>query len=176
MLLSSVIYCIVLLILTILYFYVYALVFRFFTRSPSLRSKNEVIRKISLRFLLNAFTFIMLLVFGFLTITRFFAFPVGQSIVHFGFIVWLNLGSTLTISAFLYRTNNSGKSATAGTNSASGNSGSASAAPAPQSGVSWKGRNTVGNDDDEEESSDESESDESSEEDSESASAQENAQ
>jgi hypothetical protein len=118
----------------------------------------------------------MLLVFGFLTITRFFAFPVGQSIVHFGFIVWLNLGSTLTISAFLYRTNNSGKSATAGTNSASGNSGSASAAPAPQSGVSWKGRNTVGNDDDEEESSDESESDESSEEDSESASAQENAQ
>lgn len=140
--LNSAVYFVVLLALAGLYFYVYGLVYRFFKRSPSLRGREEVLRRISIRFVLTAVTFLASLAVGCLTITRPMALALGQSIIHFSIIAILNTGSTLTISAFVFQPgNNSGSKAnsskTSGTAEHSQSVGAPSGPP-----ITWKGRST----------------------------------
>lgn len=106
--------------LTSLYFYVYVLVYRFFTKSYHFRTRHHIIRRISIRFLLSAFTFVLLLIWGMLTLTPVFDYAIGKSIVHFGLCTWVNLGSTFTISAFSYKADSKSMSGLTRSGTASG--------------------------------------------------------
>jgi hypothetical protein len=97
---SSILYVIILVFLVVMYSYVYYQVRQFFSSLPTLSAKQELINKISLRFLLTAFTFVTLIVGGLLVLAKVYYTPVGQPVVQFIIIVSFNLGSTLTISAF----------------------------------------------------------------------------
>lgn len=118
--LNAAIYVVVLIILISIYCYVFALVFKFFRRSPVLRAREEVLKAVSLRFLMSAVTFLLMIVFGCLTLTSFFFEAVGQSIVHFLIFTTTNAGSTCTLSAFALRPGINTKSGDATVNSRTG--------------------------------------------------------
>jgi uncharacterized paraquat-inducible protein A len=131
---GSAVYFVVLVVLAGLYFYVYALVYRFFKKSPALNRRNAALKKISIRFVFAAVTFLIMVMCGALAITRPFGEAVGQSVIHFLIVCVLNLGSSFTISAFTFKSDRSkGSSKTSGT-------AEASQSAAPQS-TSWKNRN-----------------------------------
>jgi hypothetical protein len=96
----SVAYLIILLILTLTYFYVFAQVRKFLNRLAHLGTNDELIRRVSIRFLFASFSFILLIVLGILTSTSLYDRAVSQSLIH-AFINWtIDAGSTFTIAAF----------------------------------------------------------------------------
>jgi hypothetical protein len=97
---SSILYVIILSFLVVMYCYVYYQVRKFFSSLPTLSEKQELISKISLRFLLTACTFVVLIVSGLIVLAKVYYTPVGQPVVQFIIYSSINLGSTLTISAF----------------------------------------------------------------------------
>jgi uncharacterized membrane protein len=101
--LNAAVYVIVLIALTFIYFYVFALVFRFMRRSPVLRTREAVLKAISFRFLMTAITFIFQMIFGFMTLTTYFLEAVGQSVIHFLIFAVICAGSTCTLSAFAFK-------------------------------------------------------------------------
>jgi hypothetical protein len=94
-------YLLVLLFCIIVYIYTYYRVLSFFKSSLVLRSQDRKLRQVSLRFLLAAVTFILLIITAVLIITPYYNTAAGQSIIHFAVYMWLNIGSACTISAFL---------------------------------------------------------------------------
>eukprot|EP01122_Echinamoeba_exundans_P003428 TRINITY_DN13530_c0_g1_i1.p1 TRINITY_DN13530_c0_g1~~TRINITY_DN13530_c0_g1_i1.p1 ORF type:complete len:481 (+),score=34.81 TRINITY_DN13530_c0_g1_i1:114-1556(+) len=101
--LNAAVYVIVLIALTIIYFYVFTLVFRFIRRSPVLRTREAVLKAVSFRFLMTAISFIFMMIFGFMTLTSYFLEAVGQSVIHFLIYAVLCAGSTCTLSAFAFK-------------------------------------------------------------------------
>lgn len=97
---NSALYIIILLSCAIIYFVVYFRVRRFLLALPSLGSNQKLLLKVSIRFFLTAFTFLMLVIMAIMSALSFYSEALGQSIVHFGIYLTLNLGSTLMILAF----------------------------------------------------------------------------
>lgn len=100
---NAAIYLVVLLGCVAIYIYTYVLVYRFFKNSLVLKEQDKMIYSISLRFLLTAVTFVLTIAVAILVVTPFYGTAIGMSVVHFLTYLFINIGSTLTISAFLDR-------------------------------------------------------------------------
>lgn len=98
--LSRAVYCLILLVCAATYFYVYYTVRRFFAGLPTMSAKHHIIRKVSLRLFLGAFSFIVLVILGALSAVRVYYEAVGQSVIQFFIFLTINAGSSLTIAAF----------------------------------------------------------------------------
>jgi hypothetical protein len=93
-------YLVILLVLTVTYFYVFAQVRKFLSSLVTLGSNDKLIQRVSVRFLFTSFSFISLITMGILTATPLYDRAVGQTLIH-AFINWtIDAGSTFTIAAF----------------------------------------------------------------------------
>lgn len=97
----SAVYVSMLLALAISYFYVFNQVRQFFMSSPKMNAKLSLLRRVSIRLLGTAISFLVMIVWGILSSTALYFTAVGQSVVQFLIFATINAGSTLTISAFV---------------------------------------------------------------------------
>jgi hypothetical protein len=100
---NAALYLIVLITCIIIYIYTYYKVHQFFKSIPSLRTNDSVLKAVSLRFLLTSVTFLFTMIIAVLTVTPIYGTSIGASSVHFLINLFINTGSSLTISAFLDR-------------------------------------------------------------------------
>eukprot|EP01122_Echinamoeba_exundans_P012122 TRINITY_DN5009_c0_g1_i1.p1 TRINITY_DN5009_c0_g1~~TRINITY_DN5009_c0_g1_i1.p1 ORF type:complete len:239 (+),score=33.95 TRINITY_DN5009_c0_g1_i1:22-738(+) len=127
LLVSAGAYLIILLILTVTYFYVFAQVRKFLAGLVHLKSNEKLIRDVSIRFLFTSFSFIMLILMAILTATPLYDRALGLSLIV-AFINWtIDAGSSFTIAAFYgsvmsnYKTRTSGVSGQSGRTSFNSN-------------------------------------------------------
>jgi hypothetical protein len=87
----------------IIYVYVFTLVYSFFRGMPKLKQNDEVLKRVSLRFLFQGFTLIAMLVPGIFVVTIYFHTALGLSLVHSSIYFLMNAGSTCAIASFWER-------------------------------------------------------------------------
>lgn len=111
----------------VLYLYVYAKVFSFLRGSSisAQRKRDKILRKVSLRLLISALTFPMLIAVAGFALSRWYAQAVGQGIIIFGIYTVISISSTSTIAAILHSAASKHKS-TAAVSSSAAKSGTAS--------------------------------------------------
>eukprot|EP01122_Echinamoeba_exundans_P001689 TRINITY_DN116_c1_g1_i2.p5 TRINITY_DN116_c1_g1~~TRINITY_DN116_c1_g1_i2.p5 ORF type:complete len:130 (-),score=18.04 TRINITY_DN116_c1_g1_i2:496-885(-) len=87
----------------IIYVYVFTLVYRFFRGMPNLKGNDQVLKRVSLRFLLQGFCLLSLMVPGIFVVTKYFHTALGLSLVHSSIYFLMNAGSSCAITSFWQR-------------------------------------------------------------------------